>query len=122
MAMIATYLQGQMEAVLKLAPGEINPNDILTELADSLMLAELKTRIEADFRIELRMELLFEEPTLGALTEWLSGQLSRDDFTSSIFREGDSQLLEDLVSEMEELPESEVPARLVAERDSLGRD
>jgi thioester reductase-like protein len=66
------YLGGEVAAVLGLTPTELDLDQPLVSQADSLMLAELKVRVETDLEIELPLEALFDEPTVRALARRLA--------------------------------------------------
>jgi thioester reductase-like protein len=73
--LVLDYLVRLMASVLGSEPGEVETEVQVTTVADSLMLAELKTTIDEDLGIFLPMEALFAEGTLTALAGWVAGEV-----------------------------------------------
>jgi thioester reductase-like protein len=75
---VLRHLTAELAAVAGMAPEELAlelDGGPITALADSLMLAELKTRIEADLEIDVPVEALFEHERLEDLAAWIAGRL-----------------------------------------------
>jgi acyl carrier protein len=105
--LLADFLRTQMSAILGLEAGEIELDQPITGLADSLMLAELKGRIEAALEIDVGIEVLFEQPSLGALAAWIAAQLD-----GAAPDDGDDELLAELVDELDGLSDEDALACL----------
>src|SRR5262249_9056178 len=78
--LLAGYLQRQTARVLGLDPGRLPERSTgFTDLGmDSLMAVELRNRLQADLgaRVQLPSTLIFDHPNIGALTGYLSSELS----------------------------------------------
>jgi acyl carrier protein len=71
-ALLLAHLQKELAIVLGLEAAEVNPQESLNNLGfDSLMMLELRQRIEIDLGIELPLESLAQDPSLAALSEKL---------------------------------------------------
>jgi acyl carrier protein len=66
---LISHLQKELAIVLGLEPSEVDPQESLNNLGlDSLMLLELKQRLENGLGIQLPMESLMQDPNLADLS------------------------------------------------------
>ncbi|MGH9278725.1 MAG: thioester reductase domain-containing protein, partial [Acidimicrobiales bacterium] len=70
-AMVTQYVHGELAAVLGVPPSELADDQPISSLVDSLMVVELKTRIENDLETEIPVGLLLEEPSIAVLADSL---------------------------------------------------
>jgi phthiocerol/phenolphthiocerol synthesis type-I polyketide synthase C len=71
-SLLLAHLQKELAIVLGLEAAEVDPQESLNNLGfDSLMMLELRQRIEIDLGIELPLESLAQDPSLAALSEKL---------------------------------------------------
>ncbi|RKE22694.1 type I polyketide synthase [Streptomyces sp. TLI_171] len=76
-ALIAEHLRGMVAAVLGHAPGELSEHRGFLDLGvDSLTAVELRNKLTAESGLRLPATLLLDHPTLGQLTEHLTGLLA----------------------------------------------
>jgi len=104
-ALLASYLIRTLAGTLRRQPGEIDPESPLLGMLDSLMAVELKTRIEADLRIEVPVAAIFEANSIRHLSQHLL-----DGVVAA--KESVDRMIRDLAA----LPDSEVEAMLRMER------
>jgi thioester reductase-like protein len=72
---VLDHLVRLLASVMGSAPDEVDVDAQVTDAADSLMLAELKTAIDAEFELVLPMEVIFQEDRLRDLSRWLADQI-----------------------------------------------
>jgi thioester reductase-like protein len=65
------YLVRLLASILGSAPVEVEPGTLVTTVADSLMIAELKASVDRDFEVKLPMEVIFEGDRLADIAEWI---------------------------------------------------
>jgi acyl transferase domain-containing protein len=74
--LLEDHLRGALGAVLKLAPARIEMTSSLgTYGTDSVMTLKLRNRLEESLGLTLSASVIWNHPTLGALTEYLADQL-----------------------------------------------
>jgi acyl transferase domain-containing protein/acyl carrier protein len=80
--LIETHLREQAARVLGLAPGRIDPRKPLGSLGfDSLMTLELRNRLEASLGLKLSATVVWNHPTIAALSEHLLRRIDIDTAT-----------------------------------------
>ncbi|MGP8297706.1 thioester reductase domain-containing protein [Streptomyces inhibens] len=70
--LVLDHLVRLLAGVRGSAPQEVHPDAPVIELADSLMMAELKTRADRDLNVEIPMEMLFTGDGLRVLADWIA--------------------------------------------------
>jgi amino acid adenylation domain-containing protein len=83
------YLQQQVARVLRIKPDQLNVQQPLSSFGlDSLMVFELKNRLEADFEVEIAVADFFEGTSVAQLAAYIHSQLdtSEPKRSSSITR------------------------------------
>jgi thioester reductase-like protein len=80
---VAAYLANALGDVLGIEPVELDLEQPLTALADSLMLAELRAQIETGLGVEVPISTLFEEPTLAGLGAWIAARVSGESLAAA---------------------------------------
>ncbi|HEY9670138.1 MAG TPA: 3-oxoacyl-[acyl-carrier-protein] synthase III C-terminal domain-containing protein [Waterburya sp.] len=73
--MLESYLMGCLASSLQLPVNELNSQQSLATLLDSLMAIVLRSRIETDLQVRVPMENFFGESTIAQLAELLLNQL-----------------------------------------------
>jgi acyl carrier protein len=77
--LLSDFLQEQLAYALGVEQADINRDDALMSLGmDSLKAVEAKLYLEDELGIELESALLFDHPTIDALTGFLLGSLGFD--------------------------------------------
>jgi acyl carrier protein len=77
--LLADFLQEQLAYALGVEKGDVDRDDGLMNLGmDSLKAVEAKLYLEDELDIELESALLFDHPTIDALTSFLLGALALD--------------------------------------------
>ncbi|MER5350217.1 thioester reductase domain-containing protein [Kitasatospora sp. NPDC002551] len=66
-----------LAAILGSAPEDLDPQTEVTMVADSLMLAELKSQVDRDFEVSLPLELAFGGGRLTDLALWIADELEQ---------------------------------------------
>nr|WP_322664020.1 beta-ketoacyl synthase N-terminal-like domain-containing protein [Dendronalium sp. ChiSLP03b]MDZ8207924.1 beta-ketoacyl synthase N-terminal-like domain-containing protein [Dendronalium sp. ChiSLP03b] len=74
--MLEIYLLEGLASSLQLPLAKLNPQQPLASLVDSLMIFELKRRIESDLQVRVPMEKFFGENTIAHLAELLLEQIT----------------------------------------------
>jgi acyl carrier protein len=75
-SLLITHLQKELAIVLGIEAAEVDPQESLNNLGlDSLMVLELKQRLENGLGIELSIESLIRDPSLESLSAQLSALL-----------------------------------------------
>jgi acyl carrier protein len=78
-AYVATEVTQQVSHEIKLSPVDINPRKPLAEMGlDSVMTLGVRRRLEGRFAISLPASLLWNHPTIEALSDHLAKELSAD--------------------------------------------
>jgi thioester reductase-like protein len=72
---VLDHLVRLLAAVMGAQPEEVDAEAPITEIADSLMLAEVKAAVDQDFATTLPMEVLFQEDRLTGLAGWLAAEV-----------------------------------------------
>ncbi|MDR7303684.1 thioester reductase domain-containing protein [Haloactinomyces albus] len=62
--------------ILGMRQEELDIDTGIVELADSLMMAELKARVERDLAVTLPMEMLFDGSGLKSIARWVSSEIA----------------------------------------------
>ncbi|MCX5423757.1 thioester reductase domain-containing protein [Streptomyces sp. NBC_00078] len=65
-----------MAGILAAEPEEVHPDTPVTDLADSLMMAELQTMVDRDLGIAIPMEMIFDGSGLRSLAAWAAEELA----------------------------------------------
>ncbi|RMI33404.1 type I polyketide synthase [Nocardia stercoris] len=73
---VLRYIVDILAAVLGAEPADIDTLAQFNDLVDSLMIAELKRKIERDLEIGVPLEALFDHPTPRRLTDWVVTELA----------------------------------------------
>lgn len=101
--LLESYLQGEVARVLGLSASKLNEQQSLNNLGlDSLMLLELKNRIEADLEVSVPMENFLQDPSVAQLATQILDQMK---LTTSI-------PVEDLLAKVDRLSEEQVDSLL----------
>ncbi|WP_306323702.1 MULTISPECIES: thioester reductase domain-containing protein [unclassified Streptomyces] len=72
---VLAHLTGLLARVLGAVPGEVRQDVPVIDLADSLMMAELKTDVERDLGVSIPLEALFEAEGLRELAGWVADEV-----------------------------------------------
>ncbi|WP_328432110.1 thioester reductase domain-containing protein [Streptomyces sp. NBC_00453] len=64
-----------LAGILAAEPEEVHPDTPVTDLADSLMMAELQTMVDRDLGITIPMEMIFDGSGLRSLAAWAAEEL-----------------------------------------------
>jgi acyl carrier protein len=80
--MLEEYLLECLAGSLQLPINELNSEQSLATLLDSLMAIVLRSRIETDFQVRVPMEKFFGETTVAELAEFLLNQLTLSNLIS----------------------------------------
>ena len=103
-------LQDQVAAIWRALLGieQIQPDDNFFELGGhSLLAIQLASRLRDTFHVDVSVHALFESPTVAALSERITEELSS--------APGTDRALEDILDQVEQLSDDEVAALLEAE-------
>jgi len=115
--MLGAYLGEEVARVLGLPAAKLDVNQSLTPLVDSLMVIELKNRIEADLEVVVPVATFFDEVSVDQLATRLLERLTTEAPTPSQRQEHvDSETLEQMLAALEQLSEDEAQAILAAEK------
>jgi acyl transferase domain-containing protein len=82
--LLETYLIEEIAHSLRSSPEQIQPQQPLATVVDSLMAFELKSQISRDFQVNLAMDSFFGENTIAALATRLGESLAITSLTSAI--------------------------------------
>jgi acyl transferase domain-containing protein/acyl carrier protein len=105
--LLESYLQGEVARVLGLSTSKLNGQQSLNNLGlDSLMLLELKNRIEADLGVSVPMENFLQDPSVAQLATQILNQMK---LTTSI---PVSLPMEELLATVDQLSEEQVDSLL----------
>jgi len=114
--LLAAALVDLVAKVLRLPRGEVGPRERLFDLGvDSLLAIELKKRLEAALELRLSPTLLFDYPSVDALTRYLL-----DDVLAELKSEAATPE-DDALAELAALSEDEAEAALLAQLQALER-
>ncbi|WP_280273463.1 type I polyketide synthase [Nocardia wallacei] len=72
------YVVAILAAVLGCETEDIDTLAMFNELVDSLMMAELKQKIERDLEVAVPLEALFDHPTPRRLSDWLVSEIASE--------------------------------------------
>ncbi|MEU4710118.1 thioester reductase domain-containing protein [Nocardia salmonicida] len=75
-ATVLGYTVSVLAAVLGREEADIDTFALFSELIDSLMIAEIKRKIEQDLEIGVPLEALFDHPTPRRLCDWIVGEIA----------------------------------------------
>lgn len=115
--LLAAGLVDLVAKVLRLPRGEVGPRERLFDLGvDSLLAIELKKRLETALDLRLSPTLLFDYPSVDALTRYLLDEALAE-LKSATASEEDTTL-----AEVAALSEDEAEAALLAQLQALERD
>jgi acyl carrier protein len=115
--LLAAALVDLVAKVLRLPRGEVGPRERLFDLGvDSLLAIELKKRLEAALDLRLSPTLLFDYPSVDALTRYLLDEALAE-LKSATASEEDTTL-----AEVAALSEDEAEAALLAQLQALEKD
>jgi acyl transferase domain-containing protein len=117
------YVRGELSRVLGLEASRLDMDQPLTLLLDSLMAIELKNQVETDLEMTIPVALFFD----GNSVEQFSGRLldqviSENGIPQTGMDQYDPEMLEQLLAEIEELPEEVAQARLVQAKQTTGME
>jgi acyl carrier protein len=122
-AMLMAYLRTQVATVLGMGSSEqIESRQRLFDLGiDSLMALQLKNRLEPSLGCTLSQTLLFDYPTIEALTDYLVQEVIPLDFSwkSEVEQQPENKAPELCPANLEQLSESEVEALLLKELEKM---
>src|SRR5262245_42020051 len=117
------YLRAQVTKVLGMgSPEQIEPRQRLFDLGiDSLMALQLKNRLEPSLGCSLSQTLLFDYPTIEALTDYLVQEVIPIDFSwkSQVQLQQEDKALERYTANLEQLSESEAEALLLKKLEKM---
>ena len=122
------YVRSRVAATLGMKSAEqLGPRERLFDLGlNSLMAVELKNRLEAGIGISLQSTLVFDYPTVEALVNHLAGEALSPLFSQPAEEPeevvpGKDDEVDSLLSELEEMSEQELKARLTGEKTKSSR-
>ena len=81
--MLESYLIEWLAGALQLPLTQLNPQQSLAFLLDSLMAFELRRRIEVDLQVQVPIERFFGNGNIAQIAEFLLDRLVLSDLTSS---------------------------------------
>ena len=113
-ALFETYLRENIAKVLHLAPARIPLDKPLRTLGlDSLMSIELRNRLEDGLRVVLPVSLIWNYPTVHAVTTFLAEEIGVS------FEKDETALIETSLDNVENAPDTELENLSKAELDAL---
>jgi len=117
--LLAKHIPSQVAKILGLNSAEdIEFSQSLFEIGmDSLMAVELKDLLETDVGHSLRSTLLFDYPTVDALTDYLTKEVLSTDVSEKTVKDTDIQ--SEILSEVESLSEDKLNAAIDEELNAL---
>jgi len=122
-AVLMTYLRAQIATVLGMdSPEQMEPRQRLFDLGiDSLMALQLKNRLEPSLGCTLPQTLLFDYPTIEALTDYLVQEVIPLDFSwkSEVEQQQENKAPELCTATLEQLSESEAEVLLLKELEKM---
>ncbi|MET7771699.1 thioester reductase domain-containing protein [Nocardia sp. NPDC005366] len=122
------YVVAVLAAVLGCETEDIDTLAMFNELVDSLMMAELKQKIERDLQLAVPLEALFDHPTPRRLTDWLVSEIGSEqadsDRTDGAPKRSSTgiRIRRKTVDEMSELADLDARITAGAESDSTRPD
>jgi acyl carrier protein len=126
-ALVETHIREQVGAVLGMAARRVDVNKPLQAMGlDSLMTLELRNRLERSMVMKLPATLVFNYPSVAALTRHLADELDVGNGTETTSPTAAVQAPEAAVDEFEDMSQAEIEALLADELasldDLLGKD
>jgi acyl carrier protein len=122
---LEAHVQQQVAQVLRLAPRRVEVQKPVKQLGlDSLMAVELRNRLESSLGVTLSATLVFNYPTIAAMTPYLAQKMgiSLDTVVipeaESVVQENDRQPA-DIVNSVRELSDAEAEALLLKELEEI---
>jgi myxalamid-type polyketide synthase MxaE and MxaD len=116
-SLLESHLREQIAQVLKLAPSRIDSGTPLSSLGfDSLMVLELRNRLEASLGITLSATLVWNYPTIAALVPHLASkmEISLDPISGSrVDSQKDDGERAEVLANLKQLSEDEAEALLL---------
>ncbi len=76
-SVLGRHVAGRLAAILGCEPDAVDLRQPILDVADSLMLAELKAVLERDLELPVPIDLFFETADLAAVIEWCAAELAR---------------------------------------------
>jgi acyl carrier protein len=125
--LLADFLHEQLAYALGVEKGDVDRDDGLMNLGmDSLKAVEAKLYLEDELGIELESALLFDHPTIDALTSFLLGALAVDapaevSVTSPAVRQATGALTGEAADVLDDLSADDIARLLSAELASIPR-
>jgi acyl transferase domain-containing protein/acyl carrier protein len=119
-SLLVTRLVALVTQVLRLQPGEVSPRQRLFDLGvDSLLAVELKNRLQSMLSLTLSTTLLFDYPTIDALSTYLLAQLAPAGPSLASAPAQASSASSDLDVDVAELSEEAAESLLLAQLEKL---
>jgi NADPH:quinone reductase-like Zn-dependent oxidoreductase/acyl carrier protein len=118
-SLLENHIREQVAQVLRIAPGRISLQQPLRELGiDSLLTLELRNRLESSFRLTLSATLIFNYPTVAALTGHLADKMNIP-LDAVVEKPTAPQAAEPAAAELDALSRDEIEALLAEELKSI---
>jgi acyl transferase domain-containing protein len=115
--MLEAYLAEEVAKVMGLPPDKLSVDQSLITLADSLMLIELKNRIETDLTMSVSVETFFDTESIAQLATRLLEQLTPETPMLPVsLEDANGEELAQMLAELEQLSEDDVLAKLAAQK------
>ncbi len=126
LAIVETHIREQVGAVLGMAAKRVDVNKPLQAMGlDSLMTLELRNRLERSMAMKLPATLVFNYPSVSALTRHLAEELHVENGMETLTSPSESPATE-AMDEFEDMTQAEIEALLADELasldDLLGKD
>ncbi|AUX31980.1 MULTISPECIES: type I polyketide synthase [Sorangium] len=120
-AMVAELVQGEVDRVLGMDPSQKAPpqRGFFDMGMDSLMAVELKNRLQRSVGRPLSSMVLFNHPTIEALTEHLASSLLGDSAPAPPLAHAGAPARAEMIDEVEQLSDHEMTALIDRELSSL---
>lgn len=111
--MLEKYLLEELAKALQLPLSNLNPQQSLTSLVDSLIIVEIKNQIEVDLQVIVPATKFFEETSIAQLATFVLQQLKLESSTLlSSLEYADDKTLSQALEELEGLSEADAEAML----------
>jgi acyl transferase domain-containing protein/NADPH:quinone reductase-like Zn-dependent oxidoreductase len=118
-SLFESHLREQVAQVLRMDAGRIGLHQPLRELGiDSLLTLELRNRLEASFKLTLSATLIFNYPTIAALTKYLAEKLNMP-LDKAVEAAAPAEAPDSSASELDALSRDEIAALLEDELKSI---